>query len=271
MTPPLQTRGQLFWLPALAVFGGVVPAFLLSLLLGDTAAAALGVAFAAVMFAALGYTGYRSVFGTTQGLVSCASLFGWFGLTVAAATAALMQMLGLRPFAAMAGATSLAATAIVLAWSVRSSGRRLRGQGSDAAWLRSAVDWRRGVILDGATPESVPVWRSPWWVAALAVNLPWAWRAFGVGDGSVMPWLALILNVAAGWLMAAFVGPLLARTLFLRRLEAERGVRLVHANLLELQALRRQGWLSRRLMPPDPPQLSDKPGRAAPAKSAARR
>ncbi len=194
MTPPPSSRAQLLWLPALAVLAGATPAFLSSLLWGELTALVLVLVFAALMLAALGYTGYRSVFGTTQGGVSCTTLFGWVALTVAGATAALMQMLGLRPRA-------------------------------------------------GARQRS---------------SRPFAG-------------LALILKVAAAWLMAVFVGPLLARTLFLRGLEAERGASLVHANLRELQALRHGSWLARRLMPPDPPPVSGTPGRAAPARSAARR
>lgn len=250
-----------------------MPSFFLWPVLGTPAVWWLCGGLSVFMMAVLGCTGFRSRFGTVQGLLSACWLAAWITLLVASASAALMAMLGLRASVPVAAGCSAATIGMALAWATRSHGRRLRAQGAEAAWLASSVDWERGRLIDdapdmGMTPS---VWRSPWWVAALAANLPWVWRAWGVADTSVMPWVGLVIVSAAAWLMTSSIGPLLARTLYLRRLEAERGVTLVHAGLPALQALRRSVWLARALVPPDPPQLSDKPGRAAPARSAARR
>jgi hypothetical protein len=88
----------------------------------------------------------------------------------------------------------------------------------------------------------------PWLVAGAAVNIPWLFRAQGITDAQLLPWALALLAAGVVWVAAAYVGPMLGKSLFLLALERAKGPRLVHEHFEDIQALRRSWWLSRWLM-----------------------
>jgi hypothetical protein len=259
MTPPPQTRGQLLTTPLLAVCAGALPAFFLSPLLGVNAAMWLALVLSGCTLLALGYMAYRSVYGTAHGVTAASVTFLWFGLVVAASAAALLVIQGHAGLAWLSLATSAAVHAVAFAASARTVYNGLQAEGLNGAWLRSSVNFEGAWVIDQtlAVPAPSGAWRSPWIIAAVAVNLPLLWRGYGVSDNAVMPWIAIGMNLAGLWLMVSFAGPLLGRALYVRRLEQQAGVTLTHRDIRDLQRLRASLWLSRWLMPteavPDEP------------------
>jgi hypothetical protein len=251
VTPPLQTRSQLLAIPFLAVGAGAASSFFFFPLLGWNAVFWLAAAVSVGMLFALGHMAYRSPYGTAQGIATSSWTFFFFGLILSAASSAGLMLLTKDTSLAWFGmATVWVMLTMAFIASARKAFTERRAEGLSGAWFRASVDLERGWIADpqALSPDTVKV-QSPVLLLAAALNLPLLWRSYGISDNVLLPWILLLLNLGGVWFVSSAVGPLMGRALYTRGVERQAGVKLVHRDLAQLQALRRSFWLSRWLMP----------------------
>lgn len=257
MTPPRLSRRFLMFGPLLGLWFGAMAALFYMPLVGWRAAVAIGTVVGVLHAAGIAYTVHRSLHGTAQGLLASLGTFALVFVQAPAAVGAVAKTVGDLlshwPWVVLCAALSLL---LAMLGSTLQEQRRLRSAGEGGECARDSIDLRRGFVFDSAPPApmSIPWLRSPWFVAALAVNLVPLSRALGATDRQLGMWLPIAGIAIAAWLVMSLPGPLLARALYVRQLERQRGVTLVHPEVAQLQQLRRSWWLSRLLMPPDPPQ-----------------
>jgi hypothetical protein len=234
---------------------GLMAALLLYPTLGLRGAMGAGGLVGAVLFAGLGYTVWRSVYGSSQGIVSSLGLTVLVGVLGAGITSALAVMSGQPQAALWLLGGSVALT--LFAW-VMSANRQVRvlvQEEQRNAWVREAVDLKRGWVREALPADTKPwagFWSSPWMIGALSVNILALLRVAGWTDLGVMLILAPAMNAMAAWTGWAVSGPLLARALYLRRLERQSGITFAHPKLGEIQALRARWFFTRWLMPKRP-------------------
>jgi hypothetical protein len=208
-----------------------------------------------LMLVLSGWIAYRSEFATRYGLV--APLLGLVLLVPMAAGGAVLTLnmtgaLAWRGWAAVSVGGSLL---FVFAGTVAYQWRRLQQQGLDGPWVREHVDpvsgrLRADALMPGHGNQTQ--W-SPWWIGAVACNIPLVYHSWGVSDTQAMPIILLVLALTAAWICTGYIGPAAGKALFLLGWERRAGRTLVQEGWDDMQALRRSFWLSRWLMVKEPP------------------
>lgn len=258
------TRGQLMSGPLAGLGVGAVLALYLWPWAGARAAVLAGTVVGVVLGATKAYTLYRSDYGSRHGAITVGMVLLILVSLAGGVAAAATTMTGRPELGGWAMATAAVTILGCTGWAAGREWLRLRAQGADGEWARGHVDLRAGTVRDATgggmgAPPSRP-WGSGasasgwiWVVGALMLNLPLLWRSGGIDDLEVMPWLVATIIVSVSWFGVTWIGPLAARTRFVMLLERQAGRRFVHADLAQLQALRRSWFLSRWLMKEEPP------------------
>jgi hypothetical protein len=251
MTPPTETREQMVLGPfAGAVMGGAA-ALCTSTLFSATTAIWIGVLVGGVMCGGLCFTVFRSTHGSLQGYVSTLVMLTMLVVVVAGAAGAVSALFVSRSMGlAVLAFLSVGMVAVQAGVSYQTH-RVLRREGSSNEWLKTHVDFVRGRIVSTQSPwPPVSGWlRSPWLIGALAANVPLIWRLWGGTDAQIVLLLLPVMTTCAVMIIVQLTGPTLGRAVYLTQIEKQMGLRLMHHDLAQLQALRRSWWLSRWLMP----------------------
>jgi hypothetical protein len=243
-------RGQLLGLPLSGLVLGPLMALFYMRLLGGATALMLGGALSVVMMSLAGWIAYRSDFGGRQGIAGAALMLLLLAPLMSGAAVMTLSLAGVPQLSLLAVGTSLLSLAIAFVAGLRRQWLTLQREGFDGAWARTNVDpdaaRLRASALLGADTNAAP--SSPWLIAALAANGPLLYSTWGTTDAQAMPFVLAVLALTSVWVCARKVGPMAARGWFVLQLERHHGRRIVHEHHEELQALRREFWLSRWLM-----------------------
>jgi hypothetical protein len=255
MITPLQTVNRLLWGPGLGLGFGLMLVLFFYPAFGLHAATVVGVCVGFSLFAGLGYTAWRSVYGSSQGIVSSVCLALLVGALGAGAGSAAAAGTGSTHGGLVMAVGSGALTVIALLVSAIRHWQQLWSAAHSGTWFREAVDVSRAWVHEVAPASSSTwggFWSSPWMIGALSVNAFALLRAVGWTDFHVLLVGALVMNAMSAWIGWAVSGPMLARALYIRDLERQLGITFVHPQLDEIQALRSRWFFTRWLMPKRP-------------------
>lgn len=244
------SRRTLITGPWVAGAAGGLAGFLALPAAGPSVSLWVGLAGGVILTFGAGYLLYRSVYGSTHGLVAGALLSAYILTLCVAASASVARMLGRDDIMPWLAAAAALTPLLALFWSARDTLHTLRREGAEGPWPRAALDLRRGRVRGGieSAAESRLLRSRRLWLGAAIVNLPWMWKAWSTGQPAMLALTALMVIVGATWFCLRNSGPAMGRAWYLRQLEHEREQHFVHEHLEQLQEMRRSYWLSRLLM-----------------------
>jgi hypothetical protein len=254
MIPVIRAQSQLLTLPLAGLMVGFTSGLFFYPFLGLNGAKWIAIAVGALLFLGGGYASWRSVFGSTQGLVSSVTVTVMLCALVGGACTALAIGAGSAQAAPWALAAAVSMTLFAFAYSAWRHWRALCKQDGNDPWLIRAVNLKSATVVDvpnSAGSSGPRFWTSPWILGALSVNAMVLFRATGWSELNLMLFVAPILFAASAWVEWTVCGPMLARALYLKKLEHQQAVRLVHQELAVVQALRSK-WVVLRWCMPEP-------------------
>jgi hypothetical protein len=257
MVQPPNSVLQLLASPLAGLAVGAFSALLLTPMLGEAVAWATGMATGIVLASLLAWMTLRSNYGSRHGLLAAAIMLILLLAIGCSAIQLLLAVMRRAELARLAGWTTSTSILIAFAGTAWLRFRRLIAEGFDSAWIHAHLDLdlgrlRRNGGAFGIDEPAAAVPVSPWLLAALGVNMPLLYRAWGVSDTQALPFVVGAVLGAAVWLCVAYIGPMAGTSLFLAALEHRLGRRLLSPDFEALQALRRSNWLTRLLMPATP-------------------
>jgi hypothetical protein len=215
----------------------------------------LAVCLGSLMMVLSGWIVYRSEFATRYGLVAPFLLLLLLVPLTAGGAVLTLNMAGALAWRGWAVLSVGGSLLLVFAGAGGRQWHQLQQQGLDGPWVREHVNPQSGRLRADALTSvhgSQMPW-APWWIGAVACNIPLIYHSWGVSDLQAMPFAVLVLLGTGVWVCVRQTGPMAGKALFLRGWERREGRTLVHEGWEDLQALRRSFWLSRWLMVKEPP------------------
>ncbi len=248
------TRSQLIYMPWC---GGLVGAMISGFYwkyLSPGNQLLLAVCLGSLMWVLAGWIAYRSDFATRHGLVAPLLMLILLVSMSSGGAVLTLNMAGALAWRGWAALSVGGSLVLVFAGAAFRQWRQLQRQGWDGPWVREHVDAvagriRADALLSGHGDQTR--W-SPWFIGAVACNVPLLYHSAGVSDLQAMPIIMLVLLGAGVWICAGHTGPAAGKALFLLGWERQAGRTLVQEGWDDMQALRRSYWLSRWLMVKEP-------------------